>query len=246
MPVVIEFKKLAVIRIAEIWDFGKDSEYLLKNYDIIYFRNSRINFRQLLTPVVNGCCALDDLSFLSRCSSKFQYEVRRAEKENITVEFNPFISEIEYNQYRLFSVDKGFPAIGLSMFKRYSAVDRLVVGKAIFQGEVAQINFYLRLDDSLVFLAGFPVGGVSTAIRGWANRYLHFKAMSMAVKQGLNVYDLLGMGSFAGFSETIVRFKEEMGPVRVSRFDGVCYRSFLGRVIQLTLSLRNWLRKICV
>lgn len=240
-------------RIGEVWHYNGDGHSVpseLASFDALYFRDSRVNFRDQLSKFRNGVLSLDAVSSVSALSfdKKFSYEVRRAEREGVTTQIlDRALPRLEmwYKSMVAFHVSKNIPHISRVSLERYAQSNLLQVTMGCVGNSVIVVHVYLFDADEPVLLASFPVrehleqsAQLEGKFLGWANRYLHFRDIEFFKNLGCRSYSLGGMGNPpTPDNQGIIAFKSEMNPItREDYFGFVVLSPRLNAIYQV----RKW------
>lgn len=173
--------------------------------------------RQGNTSVIDLSRPMDDI--FSGIKSNFRNEIRRAEKEGVTLAIeDDVVSFVKY--YNDFAVQKGLFSISANNITKYSSN---IITKAVGPtGEILTYHAYLIDKEenraSLLYSASNRLHeSVDTKLIGYANKFLHFKDMEMFKQKGMTIYDFNGIGSddFSKPATGIRLFKMSFGGTTV-------------------------------
>lgn len=168
---------------------------------------------------------------VAKCQKDCRYQIRRAARENITVEFKVGneITERDIGQFCQFFVEfwksKGMPDEGYEKYKEeietYAQEGVFAITCAKQEDEVLVYHTYIVGDDfvrSYQSASQFRNENISSRIVGIANRYLHKADMMHFKEMGKKIYDWGGAG-LREEVKNITEFKESFGGEELYYYD---------------------------
>lgn len=179
----------------------------------------------------------------SGIKSNFRNEIRRAEKEGVTLAIEENVASfVKY--YNDFAIQKGLYAITTKNVVKYPSS---IITKAI--GPSAEVLTYhayiIDEDDKRVYLLYSASNrldeSVDTKLIGYANKFLHFKDIEMFKQKGMAIYDFNGIGGGGDFSKpaTGIRlFKMSFGGTTVPTFN------YYSPLMSLSLYIKKKIHKL--
>jgi len=248
------------IRYKQIW-FNKEEQSSAihhLNADIIEYKES-YNELEGLYPFSNGVINLNlGLNTIyDNLEKGFKYEVRRAEKENFNCCLFDLVNEDElkkiFDCYKVFSIRKNIPFIDYRFLNRYFNNQSLKITVVKLDEKVLQYHLYYLSKEELILLASFPTAQSSSLKKsslGFANRYLHWFDIQLAVQLHKQVYNLGGMGNTnEARILSIANFKKEMSPESKIYYNGLVPITLKGKfffilkkkMIKYANSIKNYI-----
>lgn len=146
------------------------------------------------TSVIDLSQSAEDI--FSGIKSNFRNEIRRAEKEGVTLAIEENVASfVKY--YNEFAIQKGLSAITAKNVTKYPSK---IITKALGpSGEVLTYHAYIIDEEDkrvyLLYSASKRLDeSVDTKLIGYANKFLHFKDIEMFKEKGMAIYDFNGIG----------------------------------------------------
>jgi len=168
---------------------------------------------------------------IGRCTKNCRYEIRRGEREDISVAFilAKDITEAVIEEFCQFFIDfwksKGIEDSGYDKYKEeietYVRENAFAISVAKLGGEPVVYHTYIVGDDFVRFYQSasqFRTENSNPALIGIANRYLHSLDMKFFKGMGKKTYDWGGAG-LGEEVKNITRFKESFGGEELYYYD---------------------------
>jgi hypothetical protein len=183
---------------------------------------------------------------LSGLPKKTQYEVRRAERENVE-----FVSNVSLSEFiPFFNAFAGAKKLRtrLSSEAFGNLRDQLRITAAVHSGAPLVMHMYMadesasrvRLLYSASVLRNAGEAGRENLV-GYANRFLHFRDMAIFSEEGIQIYDVGGysVGNIDSAKAGINKFKDEFGGALVREgnymsfpyFFALLFRRFINKLL---------------
>lgn len=149
---------------------------------------------EFFTKIIDLTKTPDEL--LAQCKKNTQYEIKRAEKENIKFEVIEDIGSF-IRFFNLFAKSKGMSLLKESRIACFK--DNLIVSKAVFEDTALTMHSYIsdwvikrvRLFHSASLFRDVDDGQRRNLV-GRANRFLHYNDMLYFKRLGFEIYDMGG------------------------------------------------------
>jgi hypothetical protein len=206
--------------------------------DILEFRESYHELKGLY-PFNDGTIDLHKplTEIFEKFDKGFKYEVRRAEKENLTcavlVNIDPGLLRSIFDQFNIFCESKNIPVIAFEFLQLYHAHHMLEISVARLDEIALQYHIYFVSEQECILLASFPSlnANVKKNLIGFANRLLHWFDIQNAHNRQKKIYNLGGIGN-SGLADTqgIVKFKLEMSPDSKTYYHGIIPVTLKGKI----------------
>ncbi len=219
-----------------------------RGVDVLEFKESLTRLDGLY-GFRNGVVMINDTRdrIFDRFDKGFKYEVRRAEKDGhvcSVVELDESTLRTIYQAYESFSKAKGIVTSPFSLLSLYAREKHMRVTQVIVENIPVQFHIYFVSRNEDILLASFPAidtGQIKKTALGFANRYLHWFDIQLAIDARKAVYNLGGIGNSDNPSTAgIVKFKMEMSPEVREYYHGIIPVSLKGRSI---LFIKKMLKK---
>ncbi len=227
------------LRFCEVWFNTLPPEQAWQAHagqaDVLVFHESRTAVSARSIPFRNGVLALNQEldALFGALNSGFRNEVRRAEKEGITLSVFAPIDAIDrvYPDYHEFCRSKHIAPLPQPLLGHYARSGCLFLSQASIGGVAVQAHLYFAGAEETILLASFPLpADAPRKLVGWANRALHWTDIKAFKEHGILRYNLGGMGNpITEQTRPIVAFKNEMNPTEVMYYQDVAPVSRLGK-----------------
>ena len=174
-------------------------------------------------------------SIKNNFSKETKYEIRRAEKENITFQIEKNKEKFIENYNRtadILDIEK------LTIERLNSFKENLVITKSLYKDKEIIYHGYLKNNDRVRLLYSIRIldKNIENKIYGFANRYLHFKDIEFFKNQNIKYYD------FGGIAKEKLDVKlENINKFKMS-FGG--YEEYQNNYFNLTMKILYLVRKI--
>lgn len=174
---------------------------------------------------------LDDL--LGGVHKTTRYDIRKGEQLGISTEAlqRPPASSVEafVNGHHDFARDRGLLGIEHQRVRRLSDAGHFTITRALFEGRVLATHGYVHDETRSRLLISYGSKAVETsALRGYANKLLHWKDIAHFHAAGLTIYDFGGIDPEAATGRS--RFKVSFGGYRESSNNCVLRRGLYGAI----------------
>lgn len=242
------------IPIENVWYADK----MINDKGIIHYKQA---IRQLGSKCEEFITVENDLTkseeeILAGISKNGRYEIRRAERENVTTELK-YYDDLTYeaivefvNFFVEFWKSKGVDYIYskslLQELEAYRNVGALAIGTAKINGNVCVYHTYIVDDFQVRLLHSASLyritEDVPKSILGMANRLLHKDEMITFKQNGKKVYDWGGAGTdpeVAGITE----FKKSFGGTQKIYYDVTIANGLKAKLVSKISEIKNRLRR---
>lgn len=225
----------------EFWFYN--AEKITKGtYNVFCYSNEKeaISKKNVLieqTSIINLEQSKEEL--FTKINRTFKYHIHKATTLGITanIDYSPTIKECNQvlNEFMVFATKKNI-AWNPKRIKALQKLNKLIISETFFKEEKINTHIYLHDTNRVVLLHSYHSPHITDKkLRGYANKYLHWKDILSFKNFGLTLYDFGGINTQQHLG--ISTFKLSFGGEIID-----CY-SYI-EVNQKIASLKNFYKKL--
>ena len=180
-------------------------------------------------------------AILDGVSKTTRYDIRKGEEFGVETEVfehpPPSVVETFVSDHREFALDRGLLGIEQERVERLAHAGAFTITRALFEGRIVATHGYVHDETRARLLISYGVQDLENpALRGYANKLLHWEDIKSFRRSGRTVYDFGGIDLEAAAG--IARFKLSFGGYTESSHN-CAVRTGLYRVLRRSLERRS-------
>ncbi|MCX6181562.1 MAG: peptidoglycan bridge formation glycyltransferase FemA/FemB family protein [Bacteroidetes bacterium] len=189
-----------------------------------------INVKEFLTQTID--LNLKEEAIFDAFKANYKNEIRRAEKEGISFVVVDTPSEKEFlhfnSEYNRFCAQKNLVPLGEDVGLAYIKSGKFIITRAMINDQEILTHTYVHDAGRIrLYTSSHNIDFADEKLRGWANKYLHWKDIQYSINSGYKLYDLGGLDfvntpgiskfkiGFGGYEEKFYEFSLPSGKYKL-------------------------------